>query len=170
MPSPRSCREIVSYARGTAEPMTYSFNPELRARIQKHLAAHEVQRLHAPEARHAAVGVVLLPNEAGEACFVLTRRVATLRRHGGQWALPGGRLEPGESPQEAALREIHEEVGLALDASAVIGSLDDFLTRSGHLISLMVMWSSTSAITVNAEEVHAGYVVPLQHLDAPDAV
>src|SRR6202035_5831715 len=95
--------------------------------------------------RHAAVGVVLLPDSEGRACFVLTRRLATLRRHSGQWALPGGRLEPDEVPATAALREIHEEVGLDLPADAVLGRLDDFVTRSGHLISPLVVWATDHA-------------------------
>ena len=72
------------------------------------------------------MGVVLLPDALGRACFVLTLRLASLRRHAGQWALPGGRLEAGESAEEAALREIYEEIGLALTPAAVLGRQDDF--------------------------------------------
>src|SRR5215204_7210329 len=107
--------------------MDFSFAPALRQHIATNLVAHDVVELSADaDVRHAAVGVVVLPDTHGQACFILTRRLATLRRHSGQWALPGGRVEPGETPLAAALRELHEEVGLALEADAVLGRLDDF--------------------------------------------
>jgi 8-oxo-dGTP pyrophosphatase MutT (NUDIX family) len=125
--------------------------------------------LHASDARPAAIGVVLVADDLGQACFVLTRRASTLRRHSGQWALPGGRIEPGETPMEAALREIHEEVGLALQPSAALGRLDDFLSRSRHLISPFVFWSEQSAdLVANPHEVAAIYRVPLAHLERPE--
>src|SRR5439155_882281 len=81
----------------------------------KHLNGF-AHRAHAPaERRPAAVAIVLVPDEDGRACFLLTRRAATLRAHARQWALPGGRLEPGESPEAAALRELREELGVVLD-------------------------------------------------------
>lgn len=141
-----------------------AFTPELRQRIASRLAEHAVLELDAPEARRAAVAIVVLPDDAGRPCFVLTRRQATLRRHRGQWAIPGGRLEPGESPVEAALRELHEEVGLLLSPDSVLGRLDDFLSRSGHLIAPIVMWSELASLTANPEEVKAVYRVPLSDL------
>jgi 8-oxo-dGTP pyrophosphatase MutT (NUDIX family) len=114
---------------------------------------------------------VLLADTDGRACFVLTKRLATLRRHGGQWALPGGRLETGETPERAALREIHEEVGLDLGAEAVLGRLDDFVTRSGHLISPLVVWAAEHVgLAASADEVAAVYRVPLDDLDRPGAL
>lgn len=98
---------------------------------------------------------------------MLTRRPATLRRHRGQWALPGGRLEAAETPEQAARREIFEEVGLQLSAADVLGRLDDFLSRSGHLITPFVVWSAPSSLTVNPEEVDAAFKVPLSDLDLP---
>ena len=100
-----------------------SFTPELRQRISANLAMLEPRILDAAGLRHAAVGVVLLPDLRGRTCFVLTRRLSTLRRHSGQWALPGGRLEAGETAAIAALREIQEEVGLDLPANAILGRL-----------------------------------------------
>jgi 8-oxo-dGTP pyrophosphatase MutT (NUDIX family) len=124
--------------------------------------------LGAADARPAAVGVVLLPDDVGRACFVLTRRPTTLRRHSGQWALPGGRLEADESPADAARREIHEEVGLDLPPTALLGRLDDFLSRSHHLISPFVFWVEQSAeLRIDPREVAAAYRVPLQHLERP---
>src|SRR5690606_3256620 len=72
---------------------------------------------------------------SAQAALLLTRRAGTLRSHAGQWALPGGRIDPGESAEQAALRELHEEVDLHLDESAVLGRLDDYVTRSGFVIT-----------------------------------
>ena len=87
----------------------YCFTASLREKIAHNLAALEPHRLDAEGLRHAAVGVVLVPDRQGRACFVLTRRLATLRRHRGQWALPGGRLEAGETEPEAALRDANRK-------------------------------------------------------------
>ena len=76
----------------------------------------------------------------GGPAVLLTRRAVGLRAHSGQWALPGGRVEPGESALDAARRELREEIGLVLDASAVIGVLDDYPTRSGYVITPVVFW------------------------------
>jgi 8-oxo-dGTP pyrophosphatase MutT (NUDIX family) len=147
------------------------FTRDLRERIVEHLAGHVVQRVQAPEARHAAVAVVLLPDEDGRACFVLTRRLATLRRHSGQWALPGGRVDADETSLAAALREVHEEIGLRIDAESALGTLDDFATRSGHLITPWVLWVEDAApLRISVDEVDAAFLVPLDELDAPDAV
>lgn len=78
---------------------------------------------------------------AGGAAIVLCRRAATLRRHGGQWAFPGGRVDDGESAEQTARRELHEELGVVLPDDAVLGRLDDYRTRSGFVITPVVMWS-----------------------------
>jgi 8-oxo-dGTP pyrophosphatase MutT (NUDIX family) len=76
----------------------------------------------------------------GGASFLLCRRAARLHRHAGQWALPGGRTDTGESPEQAALRELEEELGLSLPESEVLGRLDDYPTRSGFVITPVVVW------------------------------
>src|SRR5262249_10257823 len=82
------------------------FDDALRARAETHLDGCERRALPADGRRPAAVAVVLLGDDAGRACFLLTRRAAGLRQHARQWALPGGRLEPGESAVDGARREL----------------------------------------------------------------
>ncbi|MBI1848358.1 MAG: CoA pyrophosphatase [Candidatus Rokubacteria bacterium] len=144
-------------------------DPALRARASAHLAAFPRRTQPLDGRRAAAVAVVLLPDEEGRACFLLTRRAATLRAHARQWALPGGRLDAGETPERAALRELHEELGLLLPPDAVLGLLDDYPTRSGFVITPVVVWAGAAGeLTPNADEVAAVYRVPLADLDHPD--
>ena len=92
--------------------------------------------------KHAAVAIALTDaaDGSGETALILTGRVAGLRAHGGQWALPGGRIDAGETPAHGALRELAEEIGLALAPADIIGTLDDYPTRSGYLITPVVVW------------------------------
>jgi 8-oxo-dGTP pyrophosphatase MutT (NUDIX family) len=115
------------------------------------------------------VAVVLMPDDAGRACFLITRRAAGLRAHARQWALPGGRLDRGESAVDAALRELREEVGLRVDADAVLGALDDYGTRSGFLITPVVVWGgSAAALAPNPAEVASVHLVAFDELERPD--
>jgi 8-oxo-dGTP pyrophosphatase MutT (NUDIX family) len=107
---------------------------------------------------------------AGGAAFVLCRRSAGLNRHASQWALPGGRIDPGESPVDAALRETDEEIGVRLDESAVLGLLDDYATRSGYVITPVVIWGGPSVEMVpDPGEVLAAYRIGLHELTRPDS-
>ena len=82
---------------------------------------------------------------SGGAAFLLCVRAAKMNRHAGQWALPGGRIDDGESVEAAALREVAEELGLSIDPSRVLGRLDDYATRSGFVITPVVVWGGADA-------------------------
>lgn len=145
------------------------FSDDLRVRIQSNLKGFEVQGAPLDGRRHAAVTLTLVDDDEGSACFILTRRSAKLKDHPRQWALPGGSLDAGETPETAALRELHEEVGLALDADAVLGRLDDYPTRSGFVITPIVLWGGDGAtLEPDPREVSELYRVPLSELDKPD--
>ena len=145
------------------------FDDVLRERARAHLARF-VRRAVAPDGRRpAGVAVVLLPDEEGRACLLLTKRTRGLRSHSGQWALPGGRVDPGETSERTALRELAEEVGLALGEDAILGLLDDYPTRSGFIITPVVVWSGAHvALTPNPGEVASIHRIPLTELDNPE--
>jgi 8-oxo-dGTP pyrophosphatase MutT (NUDIX family) len=107
---------------------------------------------------------------AGGAAFVMTRRAARMRGHAGQWALPGGRIDAGESPEETARRETAEEVGFALPPDAYLGRLDDYATRSGYVITPCVFWGGPDAEFVpNPDEVAHVYRFGLREMMRPDS-
>src|SRR5258708_21816168 len=126
----------------------------------------------APALKRAAVAIALV--QAGEVsdatALLLTLRAAGLRAHRGQWALPGGRCDEGETPVMAALRELHEELGLDLRPVDVLGLLDDYPTRSGYLITPVVVWAARSAvISPNPEEVASVHRIALDDIKREDA-
>jgi 8-oxo-dGTP pyrophosphatase MutT (NUDIX family) len=126
----------------------------------------------APALKRAAVAIVLV--EAGEprsgTAILLTLRAADLRAHRGQWALPGGRCDEGETAVEAALRELREELGLELGPGDVLGLLDDYPTRSGYLITPVVVWAAAGvAISPNPAEVASVHRIALDNIEHADA-
>lgn len=101
--------------------------------LRRRLASPPPQRLPPSDARPAAV-LVPLYVEAGELWTLLTRRSEDLPHHRGQIAFPGGSVEAGEGPWQAALREAEEEVGLVAGRVLQLGFLDEAQTPSGFRI------------------------------------
>lgn len=120
--------------------------------------------------RAAVVLALTESNDGADTAFLLTKRASSLRSHRGQWALPGGRCDAGETPVEAALRELEEELALKLPANAVLGLLDDYPTRSGYLITPVVVWAAESAAIVpNPDEVASVHRIDLATIERDDA-
>jgi 8-oxo-dGTP pyrophosphatase MutT (NUDIX family) len=135
--------------------------------VAARVAGFERRGVDRPDLRPAGVAVCVTEVD-GRWCLLVTRRASGLRAHAGQWALPGGRLEPGESAVDGALRELREEVGLVLGPDAVLGLLDDYVTRSGYVMTPVVCWAgATVELTPAESEVAAIHHVPLADLDVP---
>ena len=157
---------------------------QLKASITANLAGFDVIENKVDDAHHAAVAITVTDAAFGadlpglerfkawrpEAALILTRRSSKLRNHPGQWAFPGGRLDPGEAPVQTALRELREEVDVHLDQGAVLGALDDFVTRSGFVMSPVVVWGGPGLATNhNPAEVASVHRIPLTEFMREDA-
>ncbi len=161
-----------------------NFDATLRAAISDRLDRFQVKAIINENLKRAAVafavigcekdaaigGLVLKAGQHGQAGFLLTTRSASLSTHASQRAFPGGRLDDNENAEQAALRELEEEVGIQLDASTILGRLDDYATRSGYVITPVVVWiEDLSALQPNPDEVALVHQVPLNELLRDDA-
>jgi len=156
------------------------YKDQLRDLIRTRLARFDViRREDVGELKRASVAIVILPvdrsgtgSEPPEAAFLLTARAARLNAHANQLALPGGRVDVGETSEQTALRELQEELAIALSPGEIIGRLDDYPTRSGYLISPFVLWAPPGTVAVpNEAEVRKVFRIPLaelRHHDSPE--
>jgi 8-oxo-dGTP pyrophosphatase MutT (NUDIX family) len=140
-----------------------SLQPE---RLAANLARFRRVTMDPADLKQASVALCVQTAADGDT-LLITRRAQGLRNHAGQWALPGGRRDAGESIEDAALRELREETGVSLGASAVLGLLDDYVTRSGYLMTPVVVWggSADGDLTAAPAEVARIFQVPLADLD-----
>lgn len=156
----------------------------LRTQLADRLARWPVRAIDDAGLRRAAVAVAIcdagdgaalpgFPAHASwsdEAALLLTRRPAHMHRHARQWALPGGRVDAGESFERAALRELHEELGLEVAPDAILGRLDDYATRSGFAITPVVVWAGAApALWPSPDEVESAHRIPLAEWLRDDA-
>ena len=100
-----------------AEPPLEGDYPELRAHASKHAA------------------VLIAITDRDQPGVLLTVRREHMRTHAGQIAFPGGRVEPGEEPVAAALREAHEEILLDPAAAELVGAIEPYRTVTGYVIT-----------------------------------
>lgn len=157
---------------------------QLRTLVARNLLALDLRASGSTQHRAAAVAVALAEEGWGaqvaglpqptewstRAAVILTKRSLDLGNHAGQWALPGGRIDAGESPEQSALRELEEEVGLRLDETCVLGRLDDYVTRSGFAITPVVVWAGAAPVLVaDPAEVASIHRVPLVEFMREDA-
>lgn len=160
-------------------PVSYKFDQSLSDLVARNLARFDPIEEDRRDRIHAAVAFTLVdcsqpaaianiahvPAHCMQAAYILTTRAPKLSSHGGQRAFPGGRVDTGETPEQAALRELEEEVGLSLDHGSILGRLDDYATRSGYVITPFVVWGGSGAVLKpNPGEVEGIHRVPLREL------
>jgi mutator protein MutT len=147
----------------------HAFTEPLRDRVAENLAGFDRAALSDDSLRRASVAVTIAGNPEGKASFLITRRASKMKSHAGQWALPGGRIDAGETATDAALRELQEEVGFARSPGDVLGLLDDYPSRSGYLITPVVVWGTAEPVLSPHEaEVASVHLIPLDELEKPD--
>ena len=148
----------------------FPYTEDIRRRFTGHLNTFERRAHSGGGLKHAAVSMTLVDDGTGQTAFILTRRAPRLSSHAGQKALPGGRVDPGETPKQAGLRELAEEINLHLKEDAVMGLLDDYPTRSGYVITPMVVWAGTDVeFFPNSDEVAEIMLIRLTDLIRPDS-
>jgi len=146
----------------------HAFSEPLREKVAANLAGFDRVAIEDGSLRRAAVAVTIAGDPEGKASFLITRRASKMKSHAGQWALPGGRIDSGESPEAAALRELQEEVGFSRADGDVLGLLDDYPSRSGFLITPVVVWGTAEpSFSPQEAEVASVHLIPLDELEKP---
>jgi 8-oxo-dGTP pyrophosphatase MutT (NUDIX family) len=116
--------------------------------------------------RQAAVLIAI--TDRAEPGVILTERPATMRLHPGQIAFPGGRIDDGERPRAAALREAWEELRLDPESVRLLGEADHYRTITGFGVTPVVaMIPADPVLTANPAEVESWFEAPLGFLLDP---
>lgn len=130
---------------------------------------HDINGISAPPgffsaAKPAAVLFPVVARPEGLS-LLLTERAGHLSTHAGQVAFPGGRIEPGESAEQAALRESQEEIGLAPGHARTIGFLPPYFSGTGYRVTpVMALLDPAMELQPDAGEVARVFEVPLDHV------
>lgn len=160
----------MSSGSSTHEPL--GFDDTLRSTLERRLQAMDRRIEAVGELKRAAVTLTVVPSESSspqpEASLILTRRALHLKNHRGQFALPGGRIDAGETAVQAALRELEEEVNLHYGQDRVLGRLDDYVTRSGYHLTAVVVWGNGDEPVANPDEVASIHRVSLTEIADPE--
>jgi 8-oxo-dGTP pyrophosphatase MutT (NUDIX family) len=155
-----------------------SATPELPAWLRpveaaaRSITVHDLTRFMPPEDADARLGAVLMLFGEGREGpdLLLTERAHHMRSHPGQVSFPGGKIDPGETPHEAALREAWEETGLDPDGVTVFAELPElWLPPSNFAVTPVLGWwhEPTEVAVVDPDEVHEVYRVPISELVDP---
>lgn len=132
------------------------------------VALTEDERVLADARDFRPAAVLAAITERDRPGILLIHRPSTMRAHPGQVALPGGKLDPGESPVEAALREAHEELGIPPAAVTVVGAGDLYRTGSGYAITPVIATIPADLKLVpNPAEVAQWFEAPLDFVLDP---
>ena len=147
-----------------------SFAGALKQTITDNLSAHNRIDSTNDTLRKASVGIIVVENGKGEAGFILTRRGKGLRNHSYQYALPGGRIDHGETREETVLREINEEIGITVSKDQILGCLDEYETRSGFSITPVILWvNDLSSLEAEPGEVEEIFIIDIEELFRADS-
>ena len=152
--------------------ISYRVDDTLKQSISDRIAKFDYREINDPDLRHAAVAIVIAGNENNREhpAILLTRRPKRLNQHPGQYALPGGKVDDGETSVDAAIRELDEELGVRIDRENVLGRLDDYPTRSNFRITPVVMWLGADyCLSPSEDEVASVFHIPFDELDS-DAI
>jgi len=119
------------------------------------------------EFRPAAVLVAFTERE--EPGMLLLHRPSNMRAHPGQIAFPGGKIDPGETAQQAALREAWEELGVPPEKVTIVGNGDLYRSHSGFDITpVLATVPADIEIRPNPAEVAQWFEAPVSHMLHPD--